>query len=72
MAFCSFFRTDICNDWLLMVDFKSNIIKSVNDNGTIANVKIHKEDIVEKTVLHDEIIERLLYHKGETAYVSPR
>ncbi len=29
------------------------------------------EDIVEKTVLHDEIIERLLYKKGEKAYVSP-
>ena len=29
------------------------------------------EDIIEKTVLHDEIIERLLYHKAETAYVSP-
>ncbi len=29
------------------------------------------EDIVEKSVLHDEIIERLLYKKGEKAYVSP-
>ena len=29
------------------------------------------EDIVEKSVLGDEIIERLLYHKAETAYVSP-
>jgi len=29
------------------------------------------EDIIEKTVLGDEVIERLLYHKGETAYVSP-
>ena len=29
------------------------------------------EDIVEKTVLHDEIIERLLYKKGDTQYVQP-
>ena len=29
------------------------------------------EDIVEKTVIHGEIIERLLYKKGEQAYVSP-
>ena len=29
------------------------------------------EDIVEKSVLGDEIIERLLYHKADTAYVSP-
>ena len=29
------------------------------------------EDIFEKSVLHDEIIERLLYHKGEQSYVQP-
>ncbi|MBR3949393.1 MAG: 4Fe-4S binding protein [Oscillospiraceae bacterium] len=29
------------------------------------------EDIIEKSVIGDEIIERLLYHKAETAYVSP-
>ena len=29
------------------------------------------EDIVEKTVLRDEVIERLLYKKGDQAYVSP-
>ena len=29
------------------------------------------EDILEKSVIGDEIIERLLYHKAETAYVSP-
>ncbi len=29
------------------------------------------EDIVEKSVLGDEVIERLLYHKGETAYTAP-
>ena len=29
------------------------------------------EDIIEKSVIHDEIIERLLYKKGETSYVSP-
>ena len=29
------------------------------------------EDIIKKSVIGDEVIERLLYHKGETAYVSP-
>ena len=29
------------------------------------------EDIFEKSVLGDEIIERLLYHKGEQSYVQP-
>ena len=29
------------------------------------------EDILEKSVIGDEIIERLLYHKADTAYVSP-
>ena len=29
------------------------------------------EDIFEKSVQHDEIIERLLYHKGEQSYVQP-
>ena len=37
-------------------------------------VKVQPEDcadIIEKSVIGDETIERLLYHKGETAYVSP-
>ena len=29
------------------------------------------EDILEKSVIGDEVIERLLYHKADTAYVSP-
>ena len=47
----------------------------IQKNGkTIQYVKVQPEDcaeIFEKSVLGDEVLERLLYHKGETAYVQP-
>ena len=47
----------------------------IQKNGkTIQYVKVQPDDcaeIFEKSVLGDEVIERLLYHKGETAYVQP-
>ena len=47
----------------------------IQKNGrTIQYVKVQPEDcqeIFEQSVLGDEVIERLLYHKGETAYVQP-
>ena len=47
----------------------------IQKNGkTIQYVKVQPDDcaeIFEKSVLGDEILERLLYHKGETAYVQP-
>ena len=47
----------------------------IRKNGkTIQYVKVQPDDcaeIFEKSVLGDEVIERLLYHKGETAYVQP-
>ena len=47
----------------------------IQKNGkTIQYVKVQPDDcaeIFEKSVLGDEVLERLLYHKGETAYVQP-
>ena len=47
----------------------------IQKNGrTIQYVKVQPEDcqeIFEQSVIGDEVIERLLYHKGETAYVQP-
>ena len=47
----------------------------IQKNGkTIQYVKVQPGDcaeIFEKSVLGDEVLERLLYHKGETAYVQP-
>ena len=50
------------------------LVRIQKGDKVIQYVKVQPEDcedIIEKTVLHDEIIERLLYHKEETAYVSP-
>mgnify|MGYP002508266345 CR=1 FL=1 len=47
----------------------------IQKNGrTIQYVKVQPEDcqeILEQSVIGNEVIERLLYHKEETAYVSP-
>jgi len=50
------------------------LVRIQKGDKVIQYVKVQPEDcedIVEKSVLGDEIIERLLYHKAETAYVSP-
>ena len=50
------------------------LVRIQKGDKVIQYVKVQPEDcedIVEKTVLGDEVIERLLYHKAETAYVSP-
>ena len=50
------------------------LVRIQKGDKVIQYVKVQPEDcedIVEKSVIGDEIIERLLYHKGETAYVSP-
>ena len=50
------------------------LVRIQKGDKVIQYVKVQPEDcedIIEKTVLHDELIERLLYHKEETAYVSP-
>ena len=50
------------------------LVRIQKGDKVIQYVKVQPEDcedIIEKTVVGDEIIERLLYHKEETAYVSP-
>jgi len=50
------------------------LVRIQKGDKVIQYVKVQPEDcedILEKSVLGDEIIERLLYHKEETAYVSP-
>ena len=50
------------------------LVRIQKGDKVIQYVKVQPEDcedIVKKSVLGDEIIERLLYHKAETAYVSP-
>ena len=50
------------------------LVRIQKGDKVIQYVKVQPEDcedIVEKSVIGDEIIERLLYHKGETSYVSP-
>ena len=50
------------------------LVRIQKGNKVIQYVKVQPEDcgdIFEKSVLHDEIIERLLYHKGEQSYVQP-
>ena len=50
------------------------LVRIQKGDKVIQYVKVQPEDcedIVEKSVIGDEIIERLLYHKAETAYVSP-
>ena len=50
------------------------LVRIQKGDKVIQYVKVQPEDcedIVEKSVLGDEIIDRLLYHKAETAYVSP-
>ena len=50
------------------------LVRIQKGDKVIQYVKVQPEDcedIVEKSVLGDEVIERLLYHKADTAYVSP-
>ena len=50
------------------------LVRIQKGDKVIQYVKVQPEDcedIVAKSVIGDEIIERLLYHKAETAYVSP-
>lgn len=50
------------------------LVRIQKGHKVIQYVKVQPEDcedIVEKSVLGDKVIERLLYHKEETAYVSP-
>ena len=50
------------------------LVRIQKGDKVIQYVKVQPEDcedIIEKSVLNDELIERLLYHKEETAYVSP-
>ncbi len=50
------------------------LVRIQKGDQVIQYVKVQPEDcedIVEKTVLGNEILERLLYKKNETAYVSP-
>ena len=50
------------------------LVRIQKGDKVIQYVKVQPEDcedIVEKSVIGNEIIERLLYHKAETAYVSP-
>jgi len=50
------------------------LVRIQKGNKVIQYVKVQPQDcaeILEKTVLGDEIIDRLLYKKGETAYVQP-
>jgi len=50
------------------------LVRIQKGDKVIQYVKVQPEDcgdIVEKSVIGDEIIERLLYHKAQTAYVSP-
>ena len=50
------------------------LVRIQKGDKVIQYVKVQPEDceeIVEKSVLHDEVITRLLYHKAATPYVSP-
>ena len=50
------------------------LVRIQKGDKVIQYVKVQPEDcedIVEKSVVGNEIIERLLYHKADTAYVSP-
>ena len=50
------------------------LVRIQKGDKVIQYVKVQPEDcedILEKTVMHDEIIERLLYKKGEQAYIAP-
>ena len=50
------------------------LVRIQKGDKVIQYVKVQPEDcadIVEKSVIGDDIIERLLYHKADTAYVSP-
>ena len=50
------------------------LVRIQKGDKVIQYVKVQPEDcedIVEKSVIGDEIIERRLYHKADTAYVSP-
>ena len=50
------------------------LVRIQKGDKVIQYVKVQPEDcedILEKSVIGDEVIERLLYHKGETAYVQP-
>ena len=50
------------------------LVRIQKGDKVIQYVKVQPEDcedIVEKSVLGGEVIERLLYHKADTAYVSP-
>ena len=50
------------------------LVRIQKGDKVIQYVKVQPEDcedIVETSVLGDEVIERLLYHKADTAYVSP-
>ncbi len=50
------------------------LVRVQKGSKVVQYVKVQPEDcqdILEQTVLGDEIIERLLYHKGEQAYTAP-
>ena len=50
------------------------LVRIQKGDKVIQYVKVQPEDcedIIAKSVLGDEVIERLLYHKADTAYVSP-
>ena len=50
------------------------LVRIQKGDKVVQYVKVQPEDcqeIVEQSVLGNEVIERLLYHKGEEAYVSP-
>ena len=50
------------------------LVRIQKGDKVIQYVKVQPEDcqdILEKSVIGDEVIERLLYHKADTAYVSP-
>ena len=50
------------------------LVRIQKGDKVIQYVKVQPEDcqeILEKSVIGDEVIERLLYHKEETAYISP-
>ena len=50
------------------------LVRIQKGDKVIQYVKVQPEDcadILEKSVIGNEVIERLLYHKAETAYVSP-
>ena len=50
------------------------LVRIQKGDKVVQYVKVQPDDcaeIIEKSVIADEVIERLLYHKGETAYVQP-